>query len=97
MARLVGLELPIIPVRHEYFITEPLKAGLHAQLPCLRIPDLTLYGRAENDELLLGGWEPRAMSVNPRTYDLSGKPPPVEPDQKVLRHFAVAFAPCSRP
>lgn len=93
VARLVGLELPIIPVRHEYFVTGPLKAGLNARSPCFRIPDLTLYGRAENDQLLLGGWEPKALSIDPRSFDLAGKPPAVEPDNAVLRQFAVAFAP----
>ena len=93
VARLVGLELPIIPVRHEYFVTGPLKAGLNSQSPCFRIPDLTLYGRAENDQLLLGGWEPKALSVDPRSFELAGKPPAVEPDNAVLRQFAVDFAP----
>ena len=25
--------------------------------------------RAENDQLLLGGWEPRPLSVDPRSFD----------------------------
>ena len=32
-ARLIGLELPIVPVLHEYFVTEPVP-GWHAGLPC---------------------------------------------------------------
>jgi glycine/D-amino acid oxidase-like deaminating enzyme len=91
VARLVDLELPIFPVRHEYFVSEPL-AGLHAGLPCFRIPDTALYGRAEGGQLLLGGWEPRAMSVDPRTYDLRGRPPAIEPDWPVLHRFRADFA-----
>src|SRR4030095_8796918 len=33
VAKLVGLELPIVPVRHEYFITVPMD-GLSETLPC---------------------------------------------------------------
>src|SRR5262249_46005239 len=44
VANLVGLDLPIVPVRHEYFVTVPM-AGLSPSLPCFRIPELTLYGR----------------------------------------------------
>ena len=39
LARLAGLELPIVPVLHEYFVTEPVP-GWHAGLPCLRIPEV---------------------------------------------------------
>ena len=46
VARLVGLELPIVPVRHEYYDTAPLP-GLDPDLPCFRIPEMTLYGRAD--------------------------------------------------
>src|SRR5207249_12031020 len=65
VARLVGLDLPIVPVRHEYFVTVPLE-GLRASLPCFRIPELTLYGRATGESHLLGGCERRALSTDPR-------------------------------
>jgi len=54
IAKLAGLELPIVPVRHEYFVTVPV-AGLGPDLPCFRIPELTLYGRVRDNGLLLGG------------------------------------------
>jgi glycine/D-amino acid oxidase-like deaminating enzyme len=92
IARMVGLELPIVPVRHEYFVSTPID-GLHAHLPCFRIPDLALYGRPDETSLLLGGWEPKAVSIDPRSYALNGAPPPVEPDTAVLKSFADDFAP----
>src|SRR5262249_1982007 len=58
LAKLVGLELPIVPVRHEYFITVPAD-GLQPTLPVMRIPDATLYLRADVNALLVGGWEPK--------------------------------------
>src|SRR5262249_2576470 len=76
---LVGLELRIVPVRHEYFVTRT-SLGLPADFPCLRIPELSLYGRVRDGGVLLGGWEPAALDVDPRTFSLNGAPPPVEPD-----------------
>jgi glycine/D-amino acid oxidase-like deaminating enzyme len=87
VAQLVGLILPIVPVRHEYFVTIPMD-GLTADLPCFRIPELTLYGRVRDGGLLLGGWEPDALHTDPRDYPLVGAPPPVESDWGVLSRFA---------
>ena len=62
---MVGADLPIVPVRHEYFISEPM-AGWHADLPVLRLPDSRLYVRAELSGILCGGWEASALSLDPR-------------------------------
>jgi glycine/D-amino acid oxidase-like deaminating enzyme len=86
IARLVGLDLPIIPVRHEYFITVPM-VGLTPELPCFRIPEMTLYGRVRDEGLLLGGWESSTLDTDPRGYPLRGAPPPIETDWRVLHSF----------
>lgn len=91
VAQLAGLELPIVPVRHEYFVTVQM-AGLTPDLPCLRIPELTLYGRVRDGGLLLGGWEPEALHADPRNYPLTGTPPEINPDWKVLNSFEASFA-----
>ena len=90
IAELAGLDLPIIPVRHEYYITVPMPA-LTPDLPCFRIPELTLYGRIRDGGLLLGGWENIALSTDPRQYTLTESPPPIEPDLKVLHLFEESF------
>ena len=90
-AHLAGVELPIVPVRHEYFITVPI-GGLRPDLPTFRVPDATLYGRPDVNALLLGGWEPRALSCDPRAYELSGEPPAIEPDWPVLASFGEQMA-----
>jgi glycine/D-amino acid oxidase-like deaminating enzyme len=92
IAKLAGLELPIVPVRHEYFVTVPME-GLTPDLPCFRIPELTLYGRVREQGLLLGGWEPKSLHSDPRSYDLSGTPPGINPDWPVLKDFAAKFLP----
>lgn len=91
VAKLAGLELPIVPVRHEYFVTVPMP-GLTPNLPSFRIPELTLYGRVRDQGLLLGGWEARSLHADPRAYNLSGTPPELTPDWKVLNSFEESFA-----
>jgi len=90
VAKLVGLDLPIVPVRHEYFVTVPMD-GLTPDLPCFRIPELTLYGRVRDGGLLLGGWEPRSLHTDPRGYGLNAEPPAIMPDWKVLDSFEESF------
>jgi glycine/D-amino acid oxidase-like deaminating enzyme len=92
VARLVGLELPIFPVRHEYFVTVRIE-GLHPGLPCFRLPDAGLYGRPSGDGLLLGGWEGTSLRQDPRQYSLGSAPPAVEPDARVLESFERSFRP----
>ena len=96
VAHLAGLDLPIVPVRHEYFITVPI-AGLRPDLPTFRVPDATLYGRPDVGALLLGGWEPAARSCDPREYPLAAEPPAIEPDWPVLANFAEQMAPLYPP
>jgi glycine/D-amino acid oxidase-like deaminating enzyme len=91
LARRAGLELPIFPVRHEYYDTVPLP-GLRPELPCFRIPELTLYGRAVGESLRLGGWEAEALSLDPREFALDRPAPAVQPDLPVLDGFEERFA-----
>jgi glycine/D-amino acid oxidase-like deaminating enzyme len=94
LARLAGLEMPVVPVLHEYFVTEPVP-GWHAGLPCLRIPEVQVYARGESDRVLCGGFESRGTSIDPRSVTVSS-PLAARPDWEVLGGFAAslsAFAP----
>jgi glycine/D-amino acid oxidase-like deaminating enzyme len=91
IAKLAGLELPIIPVRHEYFVSVPVE-GMTPDLPCFRVPELTLYGRPCEGGLLLGGWEPKSLRIDPREYALEAPAPAVEPDWAVLNSFEEQFS-----
>jgi glycine/D-amino acid oxidase-like deaminating enzyme len=84
LAAKVGVDLPIIPVRHEYFVSTPTP-GWSADLPVLRIPDIRLYVRAELQSVLCGGWEAQAVSRDPRENPVV----PIEPDWDVLTGFAM--------
>jgi glycine/D-amino acid oxidase-like deaminating enzyme len=90
VASLAGLDIPIVPVRHEYFVTGPV-AGWHGGLPVLRIPDIRVYCRAEGHGILCGGWEADGLSLDPRGVAV-GQPLAVQPDWDVLSGFAQDFA-----
>ena len=90
IAKLAGVELPIVPVRHEYYVTVPMD-GLAPDLPCFRVPEMTLYGRVRDGGLLLGGWEPKSLHLDPRSFPLRGEPAAVETDWPVLNSFEESF------
>jgi len=92
LARNVGIDLPIVPVRHEYYVTVEAE-GFTPEMPVVRIPDATLYLRPEVNSLLCGGWEPSGKSLDPRTFAVNQQPPPVASDWDVLGQFAEELAP----
>ena len=92
LASSVGIELPIIPVRHEFFVTVECE-GMAPTLPVMRIPDATIYLRGEVNSLLCGGWEPRSLSNDPRKISLADEQPLIEEDYDVLGQFAEELSP----
>ena len=68
IARLVGVDLPIIPYGHQYLITEPFTPPLEP-LPTLRDPDNLIYFRTEVGGLVMGGYERK-----PAPWALDGIP-----------------------
>lgn len=90
LARLVGLDLPIVPVLHEYFVTEPMP-GWHSGLPCLRIPEIQVYARGEGNRVLCGGFENSATSTDPRDVGV-GSELAAYPNWDVLGSFAASLA-----
>jgi glycine/D-amino acid oxidase-like deaminating enzyme len=69
VAELLGARIPVIPTRHQLFITEPID-GITPAMPIARVIDANVYIRHERGGLMLGGYEP-----NPKQYDLSAMGP----------------------
>ena len=67
IGRLAGVNVPLIPMAHEYLITRP--SGLPLDLPTMRDPSLLVYFRGESGGLLMGGYERR-----PAPWGLDGIP-----------------------
>jgi dimethylglycine dehydrogenase len=59
VARLAGVDLPLIPMEHQYFVTEdiPEIAELGAELPSVADRDNEYYLRQEGKGLLVGAYE----------------------------------------
>lgn len=59
-----GIRVPLVPTRHQLFITDPLP-GAHADLPMVRIMDAAVYMRPYDGGLLWGAYE-----EDPRFFDM---------------------------
>jgi 4-methylaminobutanoate oxidase (formaldehyde-forming) len=69
IGRMNGINLPIIPMAHQYLLTAPIE-GVEPGLPQLRDPDNLVYFREEVGGLCMGGYE-----RDPRPWSLDGIPP----------------------
>src|SRR5438067_7786879 len=51
IGRLAGVRIPLVPMSHQYLVTEPFRSRDGPALPTLRDPDLLIYFRQEVDGL----------------------------------------------
>ena len=65
VGRLAGASIPIVPMRHQYLVTEPLDPAVSAEATTVRDPDSITYFRPEAGGLLVGGY-----SRDPVTWDV---------------------------
>jgi len=68
IARMAGVDVPIIPYAHEFLVTEAFDPPLQP-LPTLRDPDNLVYWRTEVGGLIMGGYE-----RDPAPWALDGVP-----------------------
>ena len=68
IGRLAGVNVPVIPMAHEYLITKPRDVPL--DVPTIRDPSLLVYFRGESGGLVMGGYE-----RHPAPWGLDGIPP----------------------
>jgi glycine cleavage system T protein len=60
IGRMAGVRVPVVPMSHQYLVTEPVRPHDGSRLPTLRDPDNLVYYREEVDGLLMGGYERRS-------------------------------------
>jgi 4-methylaminobutanoate oxidase (formaldehyde-forming) len=65
---LAGVEVPVVPMAHEYLVLEP--SGLPLDMPTMRDPSLLVYFRPESGGLIMGGYERHCAP-----WSLDGIPP----------------------
>jgi glycine cleavage system T protein len=68
LGALAGVNVPVVPMAHEYLVTKP--AGLPLDMPTMRDPSLLVYFRPESGGLVMGGYE-----RSPAPWALDGIPP----------------------
>jgi glycine cleavage system aminomethyltransferase T/glycine/D-amino acid oxidase-like deaminating enzyme len=68
LAALAGVNVPMVPMAHEYVVLKP--TGLPLDMPTMRDPSLLVYFRPESGGLIMGGYE-----RDPRPWSLDGIPP----------------------
>ncbi len=77
IGRMAGIRVPVVPMSHQYVITDPMP-GLLAEdggtLPSLRDPDLLVYYRQEGRGLLMGGYERNALPFTADRYSFDAVP-----------------------
>jgi glycine cleavage system aminomethyltransferase T/glycine/D-amino acid oxidase-like deaminating enzyme len=73
LGALAGVNVPLIPMAHEYLVTKP--SGLPTEMPTMRDPSLLVYFRPESGGLIMGGYErdPAPWSLDGIPADFNGK------------------------
>ncbi|MFI6295094.1 FAD-dependent oxidoreductase [Nonomuraea sp. NPDC050790] len=72
IGRMAGVRVPIIPMSHQYVVTEGFHE--HTGLPTLRDPDLLVYYRQDVQGLVMGGYErTSAPWLDPVPQDFNGR------------------------
>ncbi|MBY6142334.1 FAD-dependent oxidoreductase [Leisingera daeponensis] len=59
-AKRFGVNVPLVPMEHQYMVTEPFE-GVPSGLPTLRDPDRLTYYKEEVGGLVMGGYEPNPI------------------------------------
>ena len=84
VAEQAGIRLPLVPVRHQLFITEPI-AGVKSLQPVVRLLEASVYVRPERGGLMVGGYEDRPHVVDPSDRGPGFQIADLELDLGVLR------------
>lgn len=69
LAKLAGVNIPLIPMKHAYVVSEPIE-GVQG-LPNIRDHDGSLYIKVQGSSLQIGGYEPNPIilkSVKKKNY-----------------------------
>ncbi len=69
---MMGVDLPVVPMLHQYLVTDRVEAfaQLDHELPMIRDPDESWYLRQERDGLIIGPYEPDG-----HPWSIDGVPP----------------------
>jgi glycine/D-amino acid oxidase-like deaminating enzyme len=92
VAEQAGARVPLLPVRHQLLVTEPV-AGLAPEHPIVRFVDLNAYLRPSYGGVLLGAYEPVPLVVDPVARGSAFQVAQLALDQSMLEGVAARVAP----
>ena len=84
VAAQAGITLPLVPVRHQLFITEPI-AGVEPLQPIVRLLEASVYVRYAQGGLMFGGYEDRPQVIDSAAWPESFQISDLSLDLSVLR------------
>ena len=84
VAAQAGIRLPLVPVRHQLFVTEPI-VSVRPEQPIVRFLEASVYIRPERGGLLVGGYEDAPRVVDPAERGPAFQIAELELDLGVLR------------
>jgi glycine/D-amino acid oxidase-like deaminating enzyme len=87
VAAAAGIRLPLVPVRHQLFITEPI-AGVEPLQPIVRLLESSVYVRYADGGLMFGGYEDAPSVIDPQTLPRGFQIADLPLDLGVLRGLA---------
>lgn len=87
---MMGVDLPVVPMLHQYIVTDRIEAfaALDRELPMIRDPDESWYLRMERDGVIIGPYE-----LHGKPWAIDGVPPEfgmelLEPDLDAIADIA---------
>lgn len=103
VGQMMGLDLPIVPMLHQYVVTDCIKAIANriaagaAELPIIRDPEESWYARQERDGLIVGPYEKNGQpwsvdGVTPE-FGMELLPPDLDAIEDVLAKAMVRVPP----
>ncbi|MHB1219804.1 MAG: GcvT family protein [Alphaproteobacteria bacterium] len=98
VGKMIGLNLPIVSMEHQYLVTEniPEVIAYGREFPVLRDPDASFYMRQENKGVIFGPYEPEgrpwAVDGIPAQFGMDLLPPDIDRIESIV-DMAMARAP----
>jgi 4-methylaminobutanoate oxidase (formaldehyde-forming) len=94
VAAMSGIRVPIVPTRHQLYITEPI-VGIVPEQPIVRVLEANVYVRPERGGLMLGGYEPDPLQVDmrklPADYQIADLALDFEPLRTLTQDVSAQF------
>ncbi len=91
VAGAAGIAVPLVPVRHQLFVTEPIP-GVEPLQPIVRLHDASVYVRHERGGLLFGGYEDAPLVQDPADLPPTFQIADLQLDLGVLRSLVEEVA-----